>query len=485
VTPSPTTLVPPADPPATDRPATDLAATDLPPTNSPATDSPATSQPTANQPTPRPQGSDQFVTDQFVTDQFVIVGGGLAGATAARTLREEGFAGPILLIGEEPHPPYERPPLSKAYLTGGSDRDSLAVHPADWYSEHDVTLLTGVRVTAIDRSAHAVLTADGMRLRYAKLLLATGSTPRPLPVPGADLDGVLSLRTIADAERLAPRLVADADVVVIGGGWIGLEVAAAARQRGARVTVVETTTLPLQRVLGREAAQVFADLHVAHGVHLLTGRSVRELRGHGRVESVVLTDGTALRADLVVVGIGVWPVVDLAVAAGLAVRDGVVTDASLRTSDPDIFAAGDIAEFDHPRLRRSLRVEHWANARDSAAVAARAMLGRPAVHDGMPYFYTDQYDLGMEYRGYVEPGGYDRVVFRGPKGLVDGKSPQVMVFWTRQARVLAAMNVNCWDDGPVLERLVGAGHDGAPVDLDRLADPTVPLDSLLDPRPDR
>jgi NADPH-dependent 2,4-dienoyl-CoA reductase/sulfur reductase-like enzyme len=444
------------------------------------TDLPATHPPATN---PHPTGP--HVTDQFVTDQFVIVGGGLAGATAARTLREEGFAGPILLVGEEPHPPYERPPLSKAYLTSGSDRESLFVQSAEWYSEHEVTLLTGVRVTAIDRSAHVVVTGDGMRLRYAKLLLATGSTPRSLPVPGADLDGVLSLRTIADAERLAPRLAADADVVVIGGGWIGLEVAAAARQRGARVTVVETTTLPLQRVLGREAAQIFADLHRAHGVHLMTGRSVRELRGHGRVESVVLTDGTSLRADLVVVGIGVWPAVDLAVEAGLTVRDGVVTDASLRTSDPDIFAAGDIAEFDHPRLGRTLRVEHWANARDSGAVAARAMLGQPAVHDAMPYFYTDQYDLGMEYRGYVEPGGYDRVVFRGPKGLVDGKTPQVMVFWTRQACVLAAMNVNCWDDGPVLERLVDAGHNGVGVDLDRLADPTVPLDSLLDPLPHR
>jgi NADPH-dependent 2,4-dienoyl-CoA reductase/sulfur reductase-like enzyme len=444
-----------------------------------------TNQYATNEHATNEQVTDPDKTGQDATDPIVIVGGGLTGATAARTLREEGFAGPILLIGDEPHPPYERPPLSKAYLTGDADRASLFVHAPDWYREHDVTLLTGVRVTTIDRSTHTVVAADGRRLRYAKLLLATGSTPRPLPAPGTDLDGVLSLRTITDAERLAPRLTADAEVVVIGGGWVGLEVAAAARQRGARVTVVETTTLPLQRVLGREAAQIFADLHQANGVHLLTGRSVRGLRGHGRVEAVELTDGTTRPADLVVVGIGAWPNVDLAGAAGLAVRDGVLTDASLRTSDPDIFAAGDIAEFEHPRLGRSLRVEHWANARDSAAVAARAMLGLPAVHDGLPYFYSDQYDLGMEYRGHVEPGGYDRVVFRGPKGLVDGKCPQVVVFWTRQARVLAAMNVNSWDDGPALERLVRAGHDGVPVDLDRLADPSVPLDSLLDPAPDR
>lgn len=413
-----------------------------------------------------------------MTDQFVIVGGGLAGAVAVQTLRAEGFAGQIALLCAEPERPYERPPLSKAYLMGTAERGSVFVHDAQWYTEHDVTLLTGVRATAIDLEAHEVQTSEGARLQYAKLLLATGSTPRRLPVPGGDLDGVRYLRTLADAEALRARLVAGAQVVVIGAGWIGLEVAAAARTAGAEVTVVETATLPLQRVLGRAAAQLFADLHEANGVRILTSTSVREIRGSGRVESVVLADGGELRADVVVVGVGAWPDVEVAAQAGLAVDDGVLTDASLRTSSPDVYAAGDIASFDHPVLGRRLRVEHWANARETGETAAKAMLGQPVVHDRLPYFYTDQYDLGMEYRGHVEPGTYDQVVFRGSPKVVDGKSPTVTVFWTHGSRVLAAMNVNSWDDGPQLERLVHAGHSGRPVDLDRLADLHVPLESL-------
>jgi len=408
-------------------------------------------------------------------EPFVIVGGGLAGAVAAQTLREEGFTGPLVLIGAEPDRPYERPPLSKGYLAAGSDRDSVFVHPAEWYAEHDVQLLTGVRVTALDPVAHTVATSDGRRLGYAKLLLATGGTPRTLPVPGADLDGVLSLRTLADADRLAARLASDARVVIVGGGWIGLEIAAAARTAGAQVTVLETAAMPLQRVLGREVAQVFVDLHEANGARILTGRSVQAVHGTDRVETVELTDGTVLPADLVVVGIGVWPSIDLAVDAGLDVRGGVLTDASLRTSNPDIFAAGDIAEFHHPMLGRPLRIEHWANARNSGATAAKAMLGQSVTHDTVPYFYTDQYDLGMEYRGHAEPGGYDRVVFRGSSQLTEGKTPSFLVFWTQDGRVLAAMNVNAWDDGEDLERLVRAGYSGQRVDLDRLADPETPL----------
>jgi NADPH-dependent 2,4-dienoyl-CoA reductase/sulfur reductase-like enzyme len=315
-----------------------------------------------------------------------------------------------------------------------------------------------------------VAIGDGGQLRYTKLLLATGSTPRTLQVPGANLDGVLSLRTLADADRLAARLVSDARVVVIGGGWIGLEIAAAARTARAQVTVLETAAMPLQRVLGREVAKIFVDLHEANGVRILTGRNVQALHGTDRVEAVELSDGAVLPADLVVVGIGVWPNIELAADAGLDVRGGVVTDASLRTSDADIFAAGDIAEFQHPMLGRPLRIEHWANARNSGATAAKTMLDLPATHDSVPYFYTDQYDLGMEYRGHTEPGGYDRVVFRGSPQIIDGKTPSFVAFWTRDARVLAAMNVNAWDDGEDLERLVRAGHAGQAVDLDRLAD---------------
>jgi 3-phenylpropionate/trans-cinnamate dioxygenase ferredoxin reductase subunit len=410
-----------------------------------------------------------------MTDPFVIVGGGLAGAMAAQTLREQGFTGPLVIVGAEPERPYERPPLSKGYLTGQQERESVFVHPADWYAEHDIALLTGVRVAAIDSDAHTVATADGP-LRYSKLLLATGSTPRTLPVPGADLAGVHCLRTLADADQLAPFLVKDAPVVIIGGGWIGLEIAAAARAAQAAVTVIETAAMPLQRVLGRDVAQVFVDLHQANGVRILSGRAVQALHGTDRVEAVELTDGTVLPAALVVVGVGVLPNVELAEQAGLAVRHGVVTDASLRTTDPDIFAAGDIAEFHHRLLGRPLRIEHWANARTSGATAAAAMLGQPAAHDSVPYFFTDQYDLGMEYRGHAEPGGYDRVVFRGsPRITGAGTTPSFIAFWTRDARVLAAMNVNSWDDGDHLERLVRAGLSGQPTDLDRLGDPTSAL----------
>lgn len=413
-----------------------------------------------------------------MTEQFVIVGGGLAGANAAQTLREEGFTGSVVMVCAEPERPYERPPLSKAYLTAAADRESVFVHPADWYAQHDVQLLTGVRATALDPAARTLATADGQRLSYTKLLLATGSTPRSLPVPGAELDGVLSLRTLADADRLAPRLVAGARGVIVGGGWIGLEIAAAARGADAEVTVVETAALPLQRVLGREVAEIFVNLHEANGVRILNAQSVQAIHGASRVEAVELTDGTRLDADLVVVGIGVWPNVELATTAGLDVRNGVVTDASLRTSDPHIFAAGDIAEFEHPMLRRTLRIEHWANARESGATAAKAMLGQAVTHDSVPYFYTDQYDLGMEYRGHAEPGAYDRVVFRGPTQLTDGKTPSFVAFWTREARVLAAMNVNSWDDGDDLERLVRAGHTGHRVDLDRLVDTGTPLSEV-------
>jgi len=418
-----------------------------------------------------------------MADLFVIVGGGLAGAMAAETLREEGFAGQIVMLCAEPDRPYERPPLSKGYLTGTAERESAFVHPADWYAKQDVTLLSGVRATTVDRQAHTVTASDGTVLHYTKLLLATGCTPRRLPVAGADLDGVLYLRTLADADRLAPRLTAGARVVVIGGGWIGLEVAAAARAAQAHVTVVEAAALPLQRVLGRSVAQVFVDLHEANGVRVISGTSVRALRGSDRVETVQLTDGTELDADLVVAGIGVQPEVDLAAEAGLAVGDGVLTDASLRTSDPDIFAAGDVACAEHPMLGRAVRIEHWSNASRGGTVAAKAMLGQPVVHDSVPYFYTDQYSahpsIGMEYAGWAQPGEYDEVVFRGDPTVRPGASPEFIAFWLKDDRVLAGMNVNVWDVQEGVQALVRAGFAGKPVDRAKLADPDVPLHDLL------
>ncbi|MFC0031948.1 NAD(P)/FAD-dependent oxidoreductase [Micromonospora chaiyaphumensis] len=404
------------------------------------------------------------------TGTFVIVGAGLAGARAAQTLREEGFDGGIVVIGDEPDRPYERPPLSKGLLTGRAEPDSVFVHDAGWYAEHDVDLRTDTRAVAVDRSARRVRLADGMDSHYDKLLLATGATPRDLAAPGVGLAGVLRLRTLADSRRIAAALVEGARLVIVGAGWIGLEVAAAARQRGATVDVVETAALPLRRVLGDEIARVFANLHRDHGVTFHFDAEVREIRGTGRVSSVLLADGTDLPADSVVVAVGVRPNTELATDAGLTVDNGIVVDASLRTADPDIHAAGDVANAYHPLLRRHLRVEHWANALNGGPAAARAMLGQPVSYDNLPYFYTDQYDLGMEYVGHAPPGAFDRVVVRG-----DVAKREFIAFWTAGGRVLAGMNVNVWDVVPSIRRLVTSPD---PVDLDRLADPGVPLDAL-------
>jgi len=412
---------------------------------------------------------------EATTEQFVIVGAGLAGAKAAETLRAEGFAGRIVLIGEEADRPYERPPLSKGQLLGTADRDAAFVHDPDWYATNGVQLRLGSRVEAIDRTARTVSLAGGEVVGYDKLLLATGSTPRRLDLPGADLGGVLYLRTLPDADRLVKCLVEGARVVVLGAGWIGLEVAAAARAKGATVTVVETMPLPLQRVLGDEVARVFLALHQAHGVTFHAGASVRELRGEGDVSSVVLADGTELPADVVVVGVGILPNVELAKASGLATANGISVDASMRTSDPRVFAAGDVANAQHPLIGRPIRVEHWANARNGGPVAAKAMLEQDVVYDRLPYFFSDQYDLGMEYAGYVAPGGYDEVVFRG-----DPSTYEFLAFWvTADGHVLAGMNANVWDVQDDIQKLVLAGHAGTPVDLAKLADPKVALADLL------
>jgi 3-phenylpropionate/trans-cinnamate dioxygenase ferredoxin reductase component len=403
---------------------------------------------------------------------YVIVGASLAGAKAAETLRAEGFDGSVVLVGAESEPPYERPPLSKDYLQGKSPRAKIYVHPPEWYTEHDVELRLGVTVTGIDRTAHRVTLADGSTQPYAKLLLTTGSAPRQLPVPGADLDGVVHLRTVADSDRIKAGLESVPRVAVIGAGWIGLETAAAGRTAGAEVTIMEAAELPLLRVLGPEAAQVFAELHRDHGVDLRFGVGVAEITGAaGRAGGVRLTDGTVVDADLIIVGVGITPNTQLGDAAGLQVSDGIVVGADLRTSDQDIFAAGDVASAFHPLLGKHIRVEHWANALNQPQAAARAMLGQPVSYDRIPYFFTDQYDLGMEYSGYVEPGGYERVVFRG-----DTAAREFIAFWIDSGgRVLAGMNVNIWDVNDAIQALVRSGR---PADPDALADPAVDLASL-------
>src|SRR6516164_4898724 len=280
---------------------------------------------------------------------YVIVGASLAGAKAAETLRGEGFGGPVVLIGDETERPYERPPLSKDYLLGKAERETIYVHPASWYADNGVELRLGVPVTGVDPAAHEVALADGSRVGYARLLLATGSSPRRLPVPGADADGVLYLRRVADSDQIKEAFQAASRVAVIGAGWIGLETAAAARAAGVEVTILEAAELPLLRVLGREAAQVFAGLHRDHGVDLRFGVQVAEITASdGLADGVRLADGTHVPADAVIVGVGITPNVQLAEAASLEVRNGIVTDARLQTSDPDIYAAGDVASAYHP-----------------------------------------------------------------------------------------------------------------------------------------
>ncbi|GID32579.1 NAD(P)/FAD-dependent oxidoreductase [Paractinoplanes brasiliensis] len=406
---------------------------------------------------------------------FVIVGAGQAGANAAETLRAEGFAGRVVLLGAEPHFPYERPPLSKAVLLGKDEPDSVFLHDDAWYAEQDVEVHIGAAAHALDRAARQVSTRDGRTFHYDRLLLATGSSPRSLPVAGADLDGVVRLRTLTDSRRLAGRLRTGARLVIVGAGWIGLEVAAAASAKGADVTVVEAASLPLQRVLGERMARYFAGLHTGRGVHFRFGNQVTEIRGDGRVSQVVLADGSVLGADTVLVAVGVRPDMELAETAGLACDDGILVDQRLRTSDPLIFAAGDAARVGHPLLRARVRSEHWDNAVHTGTTAARAMLDQDVVHDRVPYFFSDQYDLGMEYTGWVPPGHDAGLVIRGDLG-----SGEFLAFWTERGRVLAGMNVNVWDVADRIEALVRAGlRDGLTVPADRLADPAVPLSDLL------
>jgi 3-phenylpropionate/trans-cinnamate dioxygenase ferredoxin reductase component len=406
---------------------------------------------------------------------FVIVGASLAGAKAAEQLRTSGFTGAVTLIGEETIRPYERPPLSKGYLLGTAERDTAFVHDAEWYAQHEVQLRLGVRATGLDPATHT-LTLDGYeQLRYDKLLLTTGSRVRRLDVPGGDLHGVRYLRILPESDALRDDLRRAGNVVVIGAGWIGLETAAAARSYGATVHVVEMDTLPLRRVLGDDVAGIFARLHREHEVSFHFGQFVKEFEGEdGVLRSVLLADGTRLPADVALVGVGIQPAVELAEAAGLTIDNGIVVDASLRTADPDIYAAGDVANVAHPLVGKGIRVEHWSNALGGGPVAARSMVGEQVSYDRVPYFFTDQYDLGMEYAGYAEPGGYDRVVFRGDPG-----GYEFLAFWVAGARVLAGMNVNIWDVQDDIQKLVRAGFAGQSVDLGQLADPSVPLTDLL------
>jgi 3-phenylpropionate/trans-cinnamate dioxygenase ferredoxin reductase subunit len=399
---------------------------------------------------------------------IVIVGGGLAAGKAAETVRAEGFDGTVTVLTEEPERPYERPPLSKGFLVGRQPAEDVYVHTPEFYPEHDIVLHTSDPATRIDREAGQVHTRSGRGLPFDRLLLATGAAPRRLRLSDDDLDGIVVLRTLQDSRALGERLRSAGHVTVVGAGWIGCEVAAAARTLDTDVTMVDPLELPLIRVLGPDVGRVFRDLHRDHDVDLRLGVGISGVRGTGAVEQVTLSDGSTLDTDFVVLGVGVTPRVELAEKAGLKLDDGVLVDETLTSTDPRILAAGDIANAWHPLLRHHLRVEHWANALNQGETAGRNLLGAGESYDRLPYFFSDQYDLGMEYSGHSDPS--DQVVFRGSTSALE-----FIAFWVRDSRVVAGMNVNVWDVVDDIQALI---RSGATVDLDALADSDVPLTDL-------
>jgi 3-phenylpropionate/trans-cinnamate dioxygenase ferredoxin reductase subunit len=405
-----------------------------------------------------------------MSQSFTIVGASLAGAKAAETLRAEGFDGRIVLCGAERERPYERPELSKKYLRGEIEDDELYVHPEAFYPEQGIELRTGTRVERLDPGAREVELEGGERLSYQRLLLSTGAEPRRLSIPGSELAGIHYLRTIEDCHALREAISRAGSLAVVGAGWIGCEVAASARELGLEVTVIEPLQLPLERVLGAQMGSFYRDVHADHGVRMVLGTAVEAFEGSGTVDRVRTSTGAAVDCDLAVVGIGVRPRTELAEAAGLAVSNGILVDERLRTSVDGIYAAGDVANHEHPLFGERVRVEHWANALNQGPAAARSMLGSEAPYDRVPYFFSDQYDLGMEYSGLARPE--DELVIRG-----DLDARELIAFWLRDGRVVAGMNVNVWDVVDPIQALI---RSRARVEARRLSDPDVPLEHLAE-----
>jgi 3-phenylpropionate/trans-cinnamate dioxygenase ferredoxin reductase component len=398
----------------------------------------------------------------------VIVGASLAGAKAAETLREEGFDGRLVLVGSEHERPYERPPLSKDYLRGEVGREKVYVHDQSFYAEHGIELRLGRTAVSLETSSSELELDDGELLRWDRLLLTTGAEPRRLSIPGAELDGVLYLRSVQDSDTLRQRLDRGGAVVVVGAGWIGAEVAASARQRGLEVTVLDPASVPLERVMGTEVGAIYRDIHTDQGVQMLMGTGVEAFEGDGAVERVRTSDGRELECDFAVVGVGVAPRTWLAAQAGLAVDNGILADEHLQTSAPGVFAAGDVANVHHPFYGERIRVEHWANALNQGPAVARNMLGQDNAYERLPYFFSDQYDVGMEYSGFAS--AWDRVVFRG-----DPATREFVAFWLVEDRVVAGMNVNVWDVTDPIQRLIS---QRVAVDDRALSDPEISLEEL-------
>ncbi len=403
------------------------------------------------------------------TQNFIIIGGGLAGVSAAEELRKQGFDGTIQLIASEAHAPYIRPPLSKGYLNGSDGLDAVFVHPDAWYEENNIDLLTNTKAYGVNARDHEVTVSGGKPLHYDKLLLATGSSPRLLTIDGAELGGVHYLRTLDDSKALNKELSGGGrKLVLIGSGWIGMEVGATARTLGNDVTILEQVPIPLANAIGDELGMMFHDLHKEKGVDMRMSVAVDKIVGsHGKVAGVQLKTGEVIPADLVLIGVGAVPNVALADDAGIITENGIVVDQAMQTSDPDIFAAGDVANAFHPLANMRLRSEHWANALNEGPAAARGMLGQNESFEDIPYFYTDQYDVGMEYSGYGPMTKGAKVVFRGNRD-----KREFIAFWLKDDRVVAGMNVNVWDVNDQVQRLI---REGKAVDESRLVDESVAL----------
>jgi 3-phenylpropionate/trans-cinnamate dioxygenase ferredoxin reductase component len=399
-----------------------------------------------------------------MTAGVVVLGAGLAAANVASTLREAGDQRPVTIVGDEGLRPYERPGLSKGVLQGKDEVDSLYVHDSEWYERSDVKLLLDDPAVAIDVAGQSVRLASGQALDYADLVIATGARPRTLDLPGTSLQGVHTLRRIPDCLALKESFGEGRRLVVIGAGWIGLEVAAAAALAGTSVTVLEHDGVPLRRALGDRMGSYFARLHRAHGVDLRTGISLSGIEGRETV-SGVRADGELFPADVVVIGVGVAPNTELAQQAGLDVENGVLADERLHVHE-HILAIGDVANAMNTAVGSRLRVEHWDNAIRHGRLAGEVLLGKDSRYDWQPYFFTDQFDLGMEYvgRGAMD----DDVVVRGSE-----ESGEFIAFWQRQGLVTAAMNVNIWDVNDDLRALIGRQ-----IDPSRLTDEEVPLTDL-------
>ena len=397
---------------------------------------------------------------------IVIVGTGQAGGWAAKTLRDEGYAGRIVLLGDEAHPPHERPPLSKAVLTGHAAPESTHLFKAEAFASLALDVRSGATAAAIDRDAKHVRLTDGDAIAYDKLILCTGGRARVLPIPGADLPGIFTLRTIADSLRTGEAIAASKHVIVAGGGWIGLEVAAAARKRGAAVTVVEMASRLCERTVPMEISAFLERLHRGHGVEIVLNSAIEAFApGASGALAIRLSDGRTLTADVCVVGVGLIANDELARAAGIACENGVLVDHGCRSSDPDIFAAGDVAVAPNRWAGRRIRLESWQNAQDQGIAAARSALGREIHYEPLPWFWSDQFDANVQIYGLPSPT--HRAVIRG-----DPSAVPFLAFYLESDRIKAAVGVNAARDLRFARRLIEQGKAVADV---QLQDPAVPM----------